>query len=98
MRLTCTNLICQTKLIYSEPVILGLFINGVNDMELQQDHLAEQNMTLNKAVTQAVDHETAKRSPGDPRHQPAGGCRHLYVQEVPEQDCFAARLLRKMWQ
>ena len=97
MRLTCTNLICQTKLIYSEPVILGLFINGVNDMELQQDHLAEQNMTLNKAVTQAVDHETAKRSPGDHRHQPVGGDRHLHIQEKPEQGCRAPRLLCKMW-
>jgi hypothetical protein len=33
-------------------------------MELQQDLLAEQNMTLNKAVTQAVARETAKRSQG----------------------------------
>jgi hypothetical protein len=31
-------------------------------MELQQDLLAEQNMTLTKAVTQAVAPETAKRS------------------------------------
>ena len=64
MRLTCTNLTCQTVLNYSEPVILGLFINGVKDMELQQDFLAEQNMTLPKAVTQAVARETAKRSQG----------------------------------
>jgi hypothetical protein len=62
MKLTCTNLTCQTELNYSEPGILGLFINGVNDMELQQDLLAEQNMTLNKAVTQALARETAKRS------------------------------------
>jgi hypothetical protein len=46
MRLTCTNLTCQTELNYSEPVILGLFINGVSDMELQQDLLVEQNLTL----------------------------------------------------
>ena len=55
---------CQTELNYSEPVILVLFINGVNDLELQQDLLAEQNMTLTKAVTQAVACETAKRSQG----------------------------------
>jgi hypothetical protein len=42
IRLTCTNLTCQTELNYSEPVILGLFINGINNMELQQDLLAEQ--------------------------------------------------------
>jgi hypothetical protein len=64
MRLTCTNPTCQTELNYSEPVILGLFINGVNDMELQQDLLAEQNLALHKAVTQAVARETAKRSQG----------------------------------
>jgi hypothetical protein len=61
MRLDCTNLTCQTVLNYSELVILGLFINGVKDMELQQDFLAEQNMTLPKAVTQAV------RQPRGPR-------------------------------
>jgi hypothetical protein len=38
--LTYTNLIYQTELNYSEPVILGLFINRVNDMKLQQDLLA----------------------------------------------------------
>jgi hypothetical protein len=64
MRLTCTNMTCQTMLNYSEPLILSLFINGVKDMELQQDLLAEQNMTLPKAVTQAVARETAKRSQG----------------------------------
>ena len=64
MKLTCTNITCQTKLNYSEPVILGLFINGVSDMELQQDLLAEQNTTLTKAITQAVARETAKRSQG----------------------------------
>jgi hypothetical protein len=50
-----------SKMLYS---ILGLFINGVKDMELQQDPLAEQNMTLPKTVTQAVACETAKRSQG----------------------------------
>ena len=56
------KLTCKTELNYSEPVILGLFINGVSDMELQQDLLTKQNMTLSKAVTQAVARETAKTS------------------------------------
>jgi hypothetical protein len=64
MKLTCTKITCLTKLNYSEPLILGLFINRVSDMELQQDLLAEQNMTLTKVVTQAVARETAKRSQG----------------------------------
>ena len=79
MRLTCSNVTCQTEINYSEPVILGLFIDGVTDLELQQDLLVEQNMTLAKAVTLAVSRETR-----DPRHQPAGGCQHLQVQERPE--------------
>jgi hypothetical protein len=62
MKLTCANQTCRTEINYSEPVILGLFINGVSDTELQQDLLAEQNMTLDKAVTQAMARETAKRS------------------------------------
>ena len=62
--MACTNVACQTINSYSDPVILGLFINGVNDTELQQDLLAEQGMTLNRAVTLAVAHETAKRSQG----------------------------------
>jgi hypothetical protein len=51
MKLTCTTLTCQTELNYSKPAILGLFINRVSDMELQQDLLAEQNMTRKKSVT-----------------------------------------------
>ena len=64
MKLICGNVTWQTEINYSEPVILGLFINGVNDLELQQDLLAEQNMTLDKAVKLAVARETAKRSQG----------------------------------
>ena len=36
MKLVCTNVTCQTINFYSDPVILGLLINGVNDTELQQ--------------------------------------------------------------
>ena len=54
MKLTCSNMACQTEISYRDPVILGLFINRVHDMELQQDLFAEPNMTLSKAVTLAV--------------------------------------------
>ena len=64
MTLVCSRVGCRTINNYSEQVILGLFINGVQDMELQQDLLAEQDMTLNKAVNLAVARETAKRSQG----------------------------------
>ena len=64
MKLTCSNLTCQTVNSYSDPVILSLFINGINDTELQQDLLAEQNMMLEKAISLAVARETAKRSQG----------------------------------
>jgi preprotein translocase subunit SecA len=37
---------------------------SMSKMELQQHLRAEQNLTLNKAVTQAVARETAKRSQG----------------------------------
>ena len=58
-----------------EPAILGLFINGVSDMELQKDLLAEQNMTLARAVTLAVARETTKKSQGvlDTNQQVAAG-------------------------
>ena len=62
MKMICSNQTCRTEINYSDPVILGLFINGVSDTELQQDLLAEQDMTLVKAVAQAVARETAKRS------------------------------------
>ena len=42
--------------------MLSLFISGVSDAELQQDLMAEQCITLNKAITLAVARETAKRS------------------------------------
>ena len=42
--------------------MLGLFINGVADMELQHDFLAEQGINLDKATTMAVARDTAKHS------------------------------------
>ena len=54
MKLTCSNLSCKTVNSYRDAVILSLFINGINDLELQQDLLAVQNITLDKAITLAV--------------------------------------------
>ena len=62
MKLVCSSNTCEQVNYFSEPVIKSLFIAGVNDMELQQDLLAEQDITLSKAVTMAVARETAKRS------------------------------------
>ena len=64
MTLVCSKVGCRTINNYSEQVILGLFINGVQDMELQHNLLAEQDMTLDKAVNLAVARQTAKRSQG----------------------------------
>ena len=44
MNLVCSKTGCGTINNYSESVILGLFINGLHDMELHQDLLAEQEM------------------------------------------------------
>ena len=62
MKLTCSNLSCKTVNSYRDAVILSLFINWINDMELQQDLLAVQNITLDKAITLAVAQETTMRS------------------------------------
>ena len=48
MKLTCGNLTCKAVNTYSNPVILSLFINRINAIELQQDFLAEQNITLDR--------------------------------------------------
>ena len=62
MKLTCSNLSCKTVNSYRDAVILILFNSGINDLELQQDLLAVQNITLDKAITLAVARETAMRS------------------------------------
>ena len=64
MTLVCSKEGCNTTNSYSEPVILGLFINGVHDLVLQQNLLAEQDITLHKAVKLSVARETAQRSQG----------------------------------
>ena len=62
MKLVCASSTCQQVNDFSEPVIKSLFIAGLNDMELQQDLLAEQELSLEKAVQMAVARETAKSS------------------------------------
>ena len=62
MKLVCSISTCQQMNDFSEPVIKSLFIAGLNDMELQQDLLAEQNLTLEKSFQMAVARKTAKSS------------------------------------
>ena len=62
MKLVCSSQTCQQVNDFSEPVIKSLFIAGLYDTELQQDLLAEQELTLEKAVQIAVARETAKSS------------------------------------
>ena len=62
MKLVCSSNTCEQVNYFSEPVIKSLFIAGLNDMELQQDLLPEQDLTLEKAVQMAVARETAKSS------------------------------------
>ena len=96
MKLTCSNLTCKMQNSYSDPVILSLFINGINDMELQQDVLAEQKITLDKAITLAVARETEKRCQEilDTNQQVAANI--STYKKGPKQDCRAARLFPEM--
>ena len=47
---------------YSEEIIRNLFIMGLADVELQQDTLVEEDLTLGKAIKMAVAKKTAKKS------------------------------------
>ena len=60
LKISCTS--CQTVNDYSEQTILTLLLRGLNDTDLQQDLLAEPDLTLDKCVTIATARETAKRS------------------------------------
>ena len=62
MRILFSQPSCEQVNDYSKKVVLSLFIGGIGDMEHQQNLLAEQDITLSKAVTMAVARETAKRS------------------------------------
>ena len=62
MRILFSQPSCEQVNDYSKKVVLSLFIGGIGDMEHQQNLLAEQDITLSKAVTMAVARENAKRS------------------------------------
>ena len=47
---------------YSTEIIKNNFIMGLADVELQQDIMVVDNLTLDTAVKMAVAKETAKRS------------------------------------
>ena len=61
-RLVCSSPTCQQSNDFRNLFIAGLFIAGLNDMELQQDILEEQEHSLEKAIQMAVARETAKSS------------------------------------
>ena len=62
MKVKCSKVGCTEMVDYSTEIVKNHFIMGLSDIELQQDILAEENLTLEKAVNMAVDKETAKRS------------------------------------
>merc|ERR1711873_68256 len=63
-QVTCTNKECITQISVSfdTEIISDLFLAGLKDAELQQDLMAEENLTLDKAVRIAQSRETAKKS------------------------------------
>ena len=56
----CGN--CHNICDFSEKTILTLFLRGLSDTELQQDLLAEEDLSLDKCLRIATARETAKRS------------------------------------
>ena len=53
---------CGEMVDYSEEVVRNLFIMGLSDINLQQDIMVVEDLTLDKAVKMAVAKETAKKS------------------------------------
>ena len=62
LRIKCSALGCKEVVDYSEEVIRNLFIMGLSDVELQQDIMVVDDLTLDKAVKMAEAKETAKKS------------------------------------
>ena len=62
MKVKCSRLNCTEMVDYSTEIIKNHFIMGLSDIELQQDIMAVENLTLETAVNMAVARETAKRS------------------------------------
>ena len=62
LKIKCSRTGCDEMVDYSEEVIRNLFIMGLTDVELQQDIMVIEDLTLDKAVKMAEARETAKRS------------------------------------
>ena len=62
LKITCSKLGCDEVVDYSEEVIRNLFIMGLADVELQQDIMVIDNLTLDKAVKMEEAKETTKKS------------------------------------
>ena len=62
LRIKCSALGCEEMVDYSEEVIRNLFIMGLSEVELQQDIMVVDDLTLDKAVKMAEAKETAKKS------------------------------------
>ena len=64
-KVKCTEPTCSKEVVYevdySKEIIKNLFIIGLADVELQQDIMVEEDLTLDKAVSMASARETAKR-------------------------------------
>ena len=60
LKTECVN--CHNMADFSEKTLLTLFLRGLSDTELQQDLLAEQDLSLEKCLRIATARETAKRS------------------------------------
>ena len=60
LKIECTK--CKAMNDFSDKTILTLLLRGLSDLELQQDLLAEQDITLDKCIKTATARETAKRS------------------------------------
>ena len=60
LKTECGN--CHNMVDFSEKTLLTLFLRGLSDTELQQDLLAEQDLSLEKCLRIATARETAKRS------------------------------------
>ena len=56
----CGN--CHNICDFTQKTILTLFLRGLSDTELQQDLLAEEDLSLDKCLRIATARETAKRS------------------------------------
>ena len=62
LRIKCSKVGCGEMVDYSEEVVRNLFIMGLSDIDLQQDLMVVDDLTLDKAVKMAVAKETAKKS------------------------------------